>query len=159
MPENRLQRIIFMFLTVLFSVIAFVNYNIAIMKGAMSSKIFIISLKEIPLEFVFAFLLQFLFVNNFAVKKAFKIVDPDDKPIFIVLAITCITIMIMCPAMSFIATLLHNSFSSDLISVWLKKIIINFPFAFFIQIFVIGPLVRTIINLVFNNVPSEQKPA
>ncbi|MBN1603872.1 MAG: DUF2798 domain-containing protein [Chitinispirillaceae bacterium] len=150
MPTTKLQLLFFMSLTVLLSVVAFVNYNIAISMGSMTNQVFFLSLKEIPIEFLFAFLIQFVFGNKLATRMAFKIVDPKtDKPLFIIIAIACMNILIMCPAMSFIATVIHNGININFIANWLQKMTFNFPFAFFIQIFFIGPIVRNVFNVVF----------
>jgi hypothetical protein len=55
----------------------------------------------------------------------------------------------MCPSMSFAATVLYDGFTPEFLSNWLRKIVYNFPFAFFSQIFLIGPVVRLIFRGVF----------
>ena len=150
MPATKTQKMFFMFMTVLFSVTAFVIYNIALSTGTMSNRVFLMALKEIPVEFIIAFALEVSFAGLLAEKMAFRIVNPErDRPVLVILAITCMTICIMCPSMSFIATVLYNGLNMEFVSNWLQKIVFNFPFAFFIQIFVIGPLVRLIFRSVF----------
>lgn len=123
----------------------FVIYNIAISRGGMSNEVFMLALKEIPLEFAIAFPLQLLLGYKMSKKLAFRVVNPQkDKPVFVILAITCATICIMCPSMSFAATVIHNGFNSEFAANWIQKTAYNFPFAFFIQIFFIGPTVRSI---------------
>ncbi|MGU8357988.1 DUF2798 domain-containing protein [Clostridium perfringens] len=39
--------------------------------------------------------------------------------------------------MSFVSALLFKGFNSELIANWLQNIVINFPFAFFTQLFLI----------------------
>jgi len=157
MPQTKFQKLFFMFLTVLISVNAFVIYNIAISMGSMSNRVFIIARKEIAVEFVIAFLLEVLFAARLAEKLAFRVVNPkEDKPIFIILAITCMTILIMCPAMSFAATIIYNGVNAEFISHWLQKIAYNFPFAFFSQIFFIGPFVRLIFGFLFKDQHMER---
>lgn len=56
----------------------------------------------------------------------------------------------MCPMMSFVAVVLFkNAFGPQLIAVWIQTTIINFPMAFFWQLFAAGPLVRTIFRKIF----------
>ena len=56
----------------------------------------------------------------------------------------------MCPMMSFVAiVLIKRAFGTQIISVWIQTTIINFPMAFFWQIFFAGPLVRTIFGMIF----------
>ena len=77
-------------------------------------------------------------------------VDPrQDRPIFVILAISSITVCLMCPSMSLIATLLFKNAGSQLVAVWLQTTAMNFPMAFFWQIFFAGPLVRAVFGLFF----------
>jgi hypothetical protein len=150
MPQTRLQKFFFMALTVLASVTSFTIYNIAISRGGMTNGVFILAMKEIPVEFVIAFLLEAIFVFKLAQKLAFRYVDPKkDRRIVVILAITAMTICLMCPAMSLVATILYNGFNSDFLANWLQKIAYNFPFAFFTQIFIIGPFVRSVFKISF----------
>ena len=56
----------------------------------------------------------------------------------------CIGILIMCPTMSFIATLLFAHAGDQIVAVWLQKLIINFPMALCWQIFFAGPFTRNV---------------
>ena len=81
---------------------------------------------------------------------AFRIVNPaEDKPIMIILAISSITVCLMCPSMSLAATLLFKNAGTEFIAVWLQTTALNFPMAFFWQIFFAGPLVRKIFGAIF----------
>ena len=72
-----------------------------------------------------------------------------DKPIMLILAISSITVCLMCPTMSFFATLLFKSAGKEFIAVWFQTTALNFPMAFFWQIFFAGPLVRAIFGMIF----------
>jgi hypothetical protein len=138
------------------SVIAFAIYNVALNMGAITNSVFPIALKEVPVLFILAFTLETVFVSRLAEYLAFKVVAPQkNRPIVIILAITSATICIMCPLMSFATTIRYNGFNSEFISSWLLKFIYNFPFAFFIQLFIIGPIVRLIFSNIFKskNIP------
>lgn len=67
----------------------------------------------------------------------------------LILAISSITVCLMCPTMSFFATLLFKSAGKEFIAVWFQTTALNFPMAFFWQIFFAGPLVRTIFGMIF----------
>ena len=58
-----------------------------------------------------------------------------ENPFYFVLAISCISVAIMCPIMSLIATILFKHAGRELIAVWVQTTVINFPMAFFLQIF------------------------
>ena len=70
-------------------------------------------------------------------------------PFHLVIAISVLSIILMCPCMSFAATLLFKNAGSQIIAVWLQTTVLNFPMAFFWQIFFAGPLVRTIFGMIF----------
>lgn len=152
MPKTKFQQILFAAITVFLTVNAFVFYNMAIDMGGMSNKVFLAAYSVVWQECIIAFLLETLIVSKLATKLAFKFVDPKiDRPIVITLAITCMHVILMCPSMSFAATIMYNGFTYEFIANWLQKIVFNFPFAFFIQIFFIGPFVRYIFKTLFND--------
>ena len=51
--------------------------------------------------------------------------------------------------MSLAATLLFKNAGNQIIAVWLQTTVLNFPMAFFWQIFFAGPLVRAIFGMIF----------
>ena len=65
----------------------------------------------------------------------------------LVLAISAISVAFMCPLMSLAATILLKDPGNQFISVWIQTTAINFPMAFFLQIFYAGPLVRFLFQL------------
>lgn len=69
-------------------------------------------------------------------------------------AIICATVGLMCPAMSFLAAWFYYPYYQGfciwtLLANWLKLVCLNFPFAFFTQLFFIQPFVRTMFKLLF----------
>ena len=158
MPKTKFQQLFFAFLTVLITVHLFVFYNLAIEMGGMCNQVFIDSINIVPIEFLFAFLLDIFIAGPLAFKLAFSVVNPkEDKPYIVNIAITCSTICLMCPMMSFVSALLFKGFNSELIANWLQNIVINFPFAFFTQLFLIQPFVRFIFRYVFKNQLNNDK--
>ena len=64
----------------------------------------------------------------------------------------------MCPMMSFVATLLFKDYSeSGFIGTWLQTTVMNFPMAFFWQIFFAGPFVRNVFGAVMK--ATSKKPS
>ena len=117
----------------------------------MKNFVFLAALSELPIMCIAAFLLDTFIAGPIAKKVAFRLVNPkEDKPIFVILAISVLSIWLMCPMMSFVAVVLFkNAFGPQLIAVWIQTTIINFPMAFFWQLFAAGPLVRTIFGKIF----------
>ncbi|MEG1798219.1 MAG: DUF2798 domain-containing protein [Clostridium sp.] len=150
MPKTKFQKVVFAFLSVTITVHVFVFYNLALEMGGMSNQVFVASRGVIPIEFVFAFLLQIFIAGPLSLKLAFRVVNPrEDKPYVITTAIICATVGLMCPMMSFIATLLYNGITVEFFVQWMQKIVFNFPLAFFSQLFFIQPLVRFLFGTIF----------
>ncbi|WP_352403472.1 DUF2798 domain-containing protein, partial [Kandleria vitulina] len=61
---------------------------------------------------------------------------------------SCISILFMCPMMSFVATLLFKNAGSEIIPVWMQTTVLNFPMAFFLQLCFAGPIVRRLFGLI-----------
>ncbi len=146
MPQTTMQRIIFTILMAGVMVYAMICYNIAIDMGAMTNEIFAIALHELVFMLPIAFILEFFIYEKLAIKMTFNLINPrESKPLAITLTISIMIVILMCPSMSFVATLLFdNPHSTEIIAVWLQKTVVNFPMALGFQIFIAGPLVRTI---------------
>ncbi|MCR5717086.1 MAG: DUF2798 domain-containing protein [Lachnospiraceae bacterium] len=149
MPKTKFQTIIFTILMTFFMVYVMICYNIALNLGGMSNQVFLMAFGELKIMWPIAFLLDFFLFAKPAEKLAFRMVTPEDRPIFMILAISSMTVCLMCPAMSFAATLLFKNPGSEVIAVWLQTTALNFPMAFFWQIFFCGPLVRHIFGVLF----------
>ena len=126
MPKTKLQNVIFTIIMAFVMVYAMVCYNIALDKGGMSNEIFLLAFHEIPIMWPVAFVLELFVVERLSKKLAFRIVSPEDKPIFIILAICSMIVCLMCPIMSFIATVLFKHPGSEVIAVWLQTTLLNF---------------------------------
>ena len=79
-------------------------------------------------------------------------------------AIICATVGIMCPAMSFLASIFYYPYymGFDVITLlanWLKLMCFNFPFAFFTQMFFIQPFVRVLFKALFYKQIKEREAA
>jgi len=152
MPKTKFEKIIFTLLSVIITVNLFVFCNISLERGGMSNSVFKDSINIVLTEFIFAFLLQFFIAGPLSMKIAFRMVNPrEDKPFVVKSVIICSTIILMCPMMSFIATILYNGFTTEFIAQWMEKIVFNFPFAFFSQLFFIQPIVRGLFRIGFRN--------
>ncbi|MCD5471378.1 DUF2798 domain-containing protein [Lactobacillus delbrueckii] len=72
-------------------------------------------------------------------------------PETLIILIRCsITVCLMCPTMSLIATALFKNFqAAGFIVTWLQTAVINFPMAIGWQIFLCGPAVRFLFRTIF----------
>lgn len=110
----------------------------------------------VVIEFCLAYLLEIVVGSPYSFKLACKCFQPDKThPVLFESAIICATVGLMCPTMSFLAAILYYPYSTmefhvfTFLANWLKLVCLNFPFAFFTQLFFIQPLVRTVFKFVF----------
>lgn len=148
MPKNKFQDAIFTIIMATIMVYGMVVYNVALNIGGVSSKTFLLALKELPIMVPIAFVLEFFIVGKVAKILAFKVVTPQDRPQIITYAISICICCIMCPIMSLIATFL---FKTPSFGMWIQTWVLNFPMAMFYQMFYCGPLVRLIFRTIFRN--------
>jgi hypothetical protein len=152
MPKNKLQNFVFTIIMVFVMVYTMICYNTAIYMGGMKNSIFLLAFKELIIMYPIAFIVEYLFVHHISENIAFKIVTPKDKKVFIILAMSCATVMLMCPIMSLFGSLLFGFTGFENIIVnYLNAIVINFPMALLFQIFYAGPFVRYVFKKIFKN--------
>ncbi|MCD8048557.1 MAG: hypothetical protein LUG52_02970 [Clostridia bacterium] len=178
MPRNQFQRMMFALITVIITVHAYVFYSLYVVNGstfmALTGETSVIRAinaqggvymfgRMLPIwaiiliEFCFAYALECVMGSPCSFKLAAKIFDPKTThPVIFESAIICATVGLMCPAMSFLATLFYYPYYAGfniwtMLANWLKLVCFNFPFAFFTQLFFIQPLVRTIFKILFRN--------
>ena len=158
MPKTRKQKLVYAFITVLITVPCFVFYCSSYETGGFNIDIIKNSWIFIPIELVLAYFSAVFIGSPLALKIAFKAVNPKKTDPFIVdIVIICATVLVMCPWMSFLATILYNGIIDVLmnggslkyllinfIPFWLEKVVLNFPFALISQLFIIQPITKII---------------
>lgn len=177
MPRNQFQRMVFAFLTVVITVHAYVFYSLFVVNGetlmqltgadsvmhaiqaqggvymfAHMLPIWVVVL----VEFVFAYALECLLGSPLSFKMASRMFDPrrNHPMIFETVIISC-TVLLMCPAMSFLAAWMYYPYYAGfhlltLLANWIRLVCYNFPFAFFSQVFFIQPVVRWLFGKLFS---------
>lgn len=150
MPKTKFQNVIFTIIMALVMVYAMICYNISLNTGGMKNEVFLLAFHELIIMWPLAFVLEMFVVERLAQKLAFRIVTPGkDKPLFITLAISSFIVCLMCPMMSLAATILFKNAGSEFVAVWIQTTALNFPMAFFWQIFFAGPFVRLVFRTMF----------
>lgn len=176
MPTNQFQRMVFAFLTVLVTVHGYVFYSLYVVNGSLLMQItgadsVIHALNAqggvymfgrmmpiwaiVLIEFVFAYGLECIMGSPCSFKLACKNFElGKTHPVIFESALICATVGLMCPTMSFLAAWFYYPYYSGfniftLLANWLKLVCLNFPFAFFSQLFFIQPLIRTVFKLLF----------
>ena len=151
MPKNKFQDVIYTIIMASVMVYGMVAYNIVLNTGSMQNWVFLAVFHEWPIMTVIAILLELVFVGKLAMKVAFRLVNPREaSQTSIMLAISAASVWLMCPCMSFFATLLFkDSHNAQFFAIWVQTTVMNFPMALLWQFFAAGPLVRRIFGLLF----------
>ncbi|WP_091205684.1 DUF2798 domain-containing protein [Oribacterium sp. WCC10] len=141
-------------------VYAMICYNISLNVGGMQNFVFIAAFKEMIIMWPIAVVLELLFVGKLAQILAFRFVTPGKDPmIMIILAISAMSVCLMCPLMSLAATILFKNAGTQFVAVWLQTTAMNFPMALCWQIFFAGPLVRNIFGFVVRSISKQPETA
>lgn len=152
MPKNRKQDVVFTLLMAAAMVYSMICYNVARNIGGMRNEVFLAAFREFPIMWPVAVLLELIFVGRLAQKLAFRLVDPRTAPpAAIMLAISAMSVWLMCPCMSFFACLFFQSglLQAEFVAIWVQTTVLNFPMALLLQFFAAGPLVRLIFRRIF----------
>jgi hypothetical protein len=144
MPQTKLQDFIYTIIMSFIMVYAMICYNISLALGGMSNAVFLAAFHELMIMWPLGAVLEFFIAGRGAKILAFRFVSPEDRPFIIASAISSMIVCLMCPMMSMAATILFSGINSEMIAVWLQKLVCNFPMAFCFQIFFAGPFVRSI---------------
>lgn len=117
MPETRLQEVVFALLMSFFMVLGMEFYNGSIQMGEWTRAVFPIMFGEMRFMLPLCFATSYFVMDKIAQKLMLRLVTPgQDKPILVVLVRSGITVSLMCPAMSFWATLIFMA------SAWILSI-------------------------------------
>ncbi|WP_044914922.1 DUF2798 domain-containing protein [Butyrivibrio sp. WCE2006] len=145
LPQNKFQDVIFTILMAAVMVYAMICYNISLNVGGMQNFVFLAAFKEMIIMLPVAVAIELIFVGKLAQKLAFRFVTPGKDPmIMTILGISAMSVVLMCPCMSLVATFLFKDAGFEFIAVWIETTIKNFPMALCWQIFFAGPVVRGI---------------
>ena len=156
MPKNKFQEVVFTVIMVFFMVYSMICYNIRLNVGEMTNSIFLSAFHELIIMGPIAFVLDFFIVSKLAFACASRMVDfRNCHPFSMILAISVASIALMCPLMSFAATLLFKNAGSQFNAVWIDTSAINFSAAYFLQLTYVEPLGR----LIFTPVSAETEGA
>lgn len=149
MPKNLFQAIVMSIIMTFCMVYAMATFNSAIDHGGLSNAILVDGFKRTLPVWPIAFIIEFAVVERLAMKLAFKFINPEDKQIFVILGISSMIVVLMCPIMSFVTAAIFSFNGPELLSPSIQRTVINFPMALMVQIFFFGPIVRFIMSVIF----------
>lgn len=174
MPQTKTQRIIFGLIMSYAMAIGMEVYNIAIKMGyalqpeglsSMTNAVFPAALVEMSYMGVLVFLFSSLYGNRCGAAFAARVTDPKrDAPYFCQLMRQAGTIVVMCPTMSMVASILFSVILAgrpvtELPAIWIGTVFKNFPMAFFWNMFAAAPFTRWLFRRLFSAkcVPAAEK--
>ena len=106
-----------------FMVIAMELYNAGVRSGTLTYSAFPSALLEMRFMFPICFVMGFFFIDRLAPKIAFKMAVPGkDNPVLVTTVRACVTVVFMCPIMSFWATMIFKQPGINFLPIWLQTI-------------------------------------
>ncbi len=149
MPKTKLQSVIFTAITAWIMVYIMTLYNTILASGSFTNHTFWIALKGMWIEFVIIFLCAFFISSPIAKHFAFRVVKPEDRPIFIIFAIQIFTVVCQVALASILGVYHGYGFTSQFIPNYLATYCQNFIVAMPVQLFIAGPITRGLFRLLF----------
>ena len=147
MQKSKLQSLIFTLVMAFFMVYGMICYNIALNIGGMTNQVFVRAFHELVIMWPVAIILELFIVEKLSLKLTLRCVDQNASKLSFTIVMCSMIVCLMCPMMSFVATLLFKNAGKEIIAVWLQTTVFNFPMALAWQIFFVGPLVRNMFKM------------
>lgn len=159
MPKTRLQSVIFTAITAWIMVYIMTLYNTVRATGQFFNHTFITAFAGMWPEFVIIFLCAYFISSKLARACAFRIMQPSDRPIFIIFAIQTFTVVFQVALASIIGVWHAGGFTRQFIPVYITTYCANFIMALPMQLLIAGPIARNIFRVIFErqNRPNEQR--
>lgn len=149
MPKTRLESIFFTAITAWMMVYVMTLYNTVLATGSFTNSTFLIALKGMWIEYIIIFLLAYFVSGHIAKYFAFRVVQPGDRPIFIIFAIQTFTVVSQVAFASIIGVFHGYGFTGNFIPDYLTTYCKNFIMTLPLQLFLVGPLARFIFRQIF----------
>lgn len=149
MSKTRLESIFFTAITAWMMVYVMTLYNTVLATGSFTNSTFLIALKGMWIEYIIIFLLAYFVSGHIAKYFAFRVVQPGDRPIFIIFAIQTFTVVSQVAFASIIGVFHGYGFTGNFIPDYLTTYCKNFIMALPLQLFLVGPLARFIFRHIF----------
>lgn len=165
-PKNRVQGIVFGVLMSVTMAYGMEVFNVAWKMGFptmpsgfsnMTNDVFLAALVEASYMWILVFIFSNLWGNRLGAKLAAGLVDPSrDNAFLCTLVRSGCTVLVMCPTMSLVASVLFNVVLAgasplQLPAVWVGTVLKNFPMALLWNLFAAGPLSRLLFARYFSH--------
>ena len=157
MPKTRFEAIIFTAITAWMMVYIMTLYNTVLATSSFTNSTFLIAIKSMWIEFVIIFLCAYFISSKVAKYFAFKIVQPTDRGIIIVLMIQVFTVVSQVALASILGVYHGYGFNSQFIPNYLMTYCRNFLMALPVQLFIVGPIARYLFRVLFSTFNGEEE--
>lgn len=151
MPKTKKQGILFGLITAFIMVFVMATYMVAMQLGGFRLSLIAATLKDMWIEYVVAFFLAGNVVHPWAVRRAPELA-PELAPakenggLFNHVVGAALTVAIMVPCMTLLASVLHGGLNATLIDRWVNSIVMAFPMALATNLLIAGPLSGRLFN-------------
>lgn len=156
MPRTRGESIFFTAITAWMMVYVMTVYNTVLATGSFTNTTFLIALKGMWIEYIIIGLLAYFVSGHLSKMCAFRVVQPSDRPIFIIFAIQTFTVIWQVAFASVIGVYHGHGFTANFTPDYLMTYCKNFIMAFPLQLIFVGPLARLIFRTLFINHKKEK---
>lgn len=149
MPKTTRESIFFTAITAWMMVYGMTLYNLVLSSGCFSNASFGLALREMWFEYFLIALCAYFISGPIAKKLAFRIVQPGDRPIAVILSIQVFTVVCQVALASVLGVWHGYGFTVQFIPDYILTCCRNFMLALPLQLLVVGPLARGIFRAVF----------
>ena len=125
-------------------------YNASLRNGGFSSGAFAVPIGEMGVMMLIVIALEAFIAGPIARWIVFRFIAvKKSRELTVILAVSIVTVCLMCPMMSLSATILFNHLSKPMAAAWFHTFARNLPMAFFWQLLIAGPVVRFVFKNMF----------
>ncbi len=153
MGQNKTENLVFSFICCLMMVVGMTIYNVALATGAFWTGVLALGSLSFLAMFAIAFCIDWFIVGPIVKGFVGRFTHEKTPLIKKILLISCLMVLLMCTAMSWVATMAHGhegSFGQAYQQMFLK----NFIFALPLQLLLVGPLARALFLSIFRPAPT-----
>lgn len=144
MPQTRKQETIFTLIMAFFMVSIMMTYNTAIETNTYSIKIVQDTLEKVWPLYMFAFIVENFLIGRFVQWLFLSIITDQTAYVLKLFIRALLTVCFMAPTMCFVGTLYGHGITNRLLPTWWHSLLLNFPMALCVQLFIAGPIVRSV---------------
>ena len=149
MPKTKLESVFFTAVTAWLMVYGMTLYNLVLATGSFTNASFLLALKEMWLEYILIALAAYFISSPIAKRLAFRVVQPGDRPIAIILTIQVFTVVCQVALASILGVWHGFGFTSQFVPNYLLTYCRNFLLALPLQLLIAGPIARAVFRGLF----------